>query len=118
MTPSTPTTPSLPREVTLARDSSGSLGLSIAGGRGSALGDVPITVASLTSHGPAMLCGEIKVRVDGLVQQLAAAFSRPSSVLQLPAAGGTSHQAQYSDCHWSQHRSLITAWRLSLVTSC
>ena len=84
MTPSTPTTPSLPREVTLARDSSGSLGLSIAGGRGSALGDVPITVASLTSHGPAMLCGEIKVRcVLDVVWQLAAAFSRPSSVLQL-----------------------------------
>ena len=55
---------SAPREVTLARDSSGSLGLSIAGGRGSALGNVPITVASLTSHGPALLCGEIKVGTE------------------------------------------------------
>ena len=42
--------------VELHRDASGSLGLSIAGGIGSPLGDIPVVVANITTNGPAALC--------------------------------------------------------------
>ena len=50
------------RIVELERDSAGSLGLSIAGGQASPLGDLPIIVASLTARGPAARSGLVQVR--------------------------------------------------------
>lgn len=50
------------RVVELSHDASGSLGLSIAGGVGSSLGDTPIMVANLTSGGPAERSRKLKVR--------------------------------------------------------
>lgn len=47
--------------VQLERDAAGSLGLSIAGGRGSPLGDLPIMVASLSPGGAADRCGGVQV---------------------------------------------------------
>ncbi|XP_064604764.1 multiple PDZ domain protein-like isoform X2 [Liolophura sinensis] len=49
------------RVVQLNRDESGSLGLSIAGGVGSPLGDVPIMVANLNPTGPANRSQKLKV---------------------------------------------------------
>jgi multiple PDZ domain protein len=49
------------RVVELAHDANGSLGLSIAGGVGSSLGDTPILVANLTSGGPAERSRKLKV---------------------------------------------------------
>lgn len=46
----------------LEHDLSGSLGISIAGGLGSPLGDVPIIVASLNPDGPAARSGKLRVR--------------------------------------------------------
>lgn len=50
------------RVVQLNRDESGSLGLSIAGGVGSPLGDVPIMVANLNPTGPANRSQKLKVQ--------------------------------------------------------
>lgn len=50
------------RVVELSHDANGSLGLSIAGGVGSSLGDTPIMVANLTSGGPAERSRKLKVR--------------------------------------------------------
>lgn len=49
------------RVVELAHDANGSLGLSIAGGVGSSLGDTPVIVANLTSGGPAERSRKLKV---------------------------------------------------------
>lgn len=49
------------RVVELSHDANGSLGLSIAGGVGSSLGDTPIMVANLTSGGPAERSRKLKV---------------------------------------------------------
>ncbi|XP_053394217.1 multiple PDZ domain protein-like isoform X10 [Mercenaria mercenaria] len=49
------------RVVELAHDANGSLGLSIAGGVGSSLGDTPILVANMTSGGPAERSRKLKV---------------------------------------------------------
>ncbi|XP_025110172.1 multiple PDZ domain protein-like [Pomacea canaliculata] len=49
------------RTVELEHDLSGSLGISIAGGLGSPLGDVPIIVASLNPDGPAARSGKLRV---------------------------------------------------------
>ena len=43
------------------RDASGSLGLSIAGGMGSPLGDVPIIIASMQYDGAAARTGKLTV---------------------------------------------------------
>ena len=51
------------RVVELEHDATGSLGLSIAGGKGSSLGDTPIMVANLTSGGPAEKSRKLKVIV-------------------------------------------------------
>lgn len=50
------------RVVELQHDANGSLGLSIAGGVGSNLGDTPIMVANLTPGGPADRCRKLKVK--------------------------------------------------------
>ncbi|XP_052777213.1 multiple PDZ domain protein-like isoform X10 [Mya arenaria] len=49
------------RVIELEHDANGSLGLSIAGGVGSSLGDTPIIVANLTSGGPAERSRKLKV---------------------------------------------------------
>ena len=49
------------RTVDLHHDESGSLGISIAGGVGSPLGDVPIIIASLSPTGPASRSGKLRV---------------------------------------------------------
>ena len=49
------------REVDLEQDSSGSLGLSIAGGVNSPLGDAPVIIASMTTMGPAAVSGKLRV---------------------------------------------------------
>ncbi len=49
------------REVLIDRDTAGSLGLSIAGGLGSPLGDVPIIIASMQFDGPAARTGKLTV---------------------------------------------------------
>ncbi|KAH3696145.1 hypothetical protein DPMN_083608, partial [Dreissena polymorpha] len=49
------------RVVELEQDAQGSLGLSIAGGMGSSLGDMPIMVANLTPGGPAERSRKLKV---------------------------------------------------------
>ena len=49
------------REVELERDADGSLGLSITGGKGFSLGDMPILVASMSPWGPAARSNQIKV---------------------------------------------------------
>ena len=43
------------------RDASGSLGLSIAGGMGSPLGDVPVIIASMQYDGAAARTGKLTV---------------------------------------------------------
>ncbi|KAL5021229.1 hypothetical protein ScPMuIL_000384 [Solemya velum] len=48
------------RTVELKHDSTGSLGLSIAGGRESSLGDVPVIVASMSPAGPAARSQNLK----------------------------------------------------------
>ena len=58
------------RLVELPRDpTTGSLGLSIAGGRDSPLGDMPIMVASLAPGGSADLAGNIQVSASVSVHQ-------------------------------------------------
>ena len=52
------------RTVELQHDASGSLGLSIAGGVGSNLGDTPVVVANMTPNGPAEKSRKLKVRKD------------------------------------------------------
>ena len=49
------------RTVELQHDTSGSLGLSIAGGLGSNLGDTPVVVANMTPNGPAEKSRKLKV---------------------------------------------------------
>ncbi|KAK7101023.1 multiple PDZ domain protein-like isoform X2 [Littorina saxatilis] len=49
------------RTVQLEHDLSGSLGISVAGGLGSPLGDVPIIIASLNPDGPAARSGKLRV---------------------------------------------------------
>ena len=49
------------RTVELQHDASGSLGLSIAGGVGSNLGDTPVVVANMTTNGPAERSRRLKV---------------------------------------------------------
>ena len=51
------------REVMIDRDASGSLGLSIAGGMGSPLGDVPIIIASMQYDGAAARTGKLTVSI-------------------------------------------------------
>ncbi|XP_076440217.1 multiple PDZ domain protein-like isoform X4 [Babylonia areolata] len=49
------------RTVQLEHDLSGSLGISVAGGLGSPLGDVPIIIANLNPDGPAARSGKLRV---------------------------------------------------------
>ena len=49
------------RTVQLEHDLSGSLGISVAGGLGSPLGDVPIIIANLNPDGPAIRSGKLRV---------------------------------------------------------
>lgn len=49
------------RHVELQHDANGSLGLSIAGGVGSSMGDTPIILANLTPGGPADRSRKLKV---------------------------------------------------------
>ena len=51
------------REVMIERDGSGSLGLSIAGGIGSPLGDVPVIIASMQYDGAAARTGKLAVSI-------------------------------------------------------
>lgn len=50
------------RIVEVAHDSNGSLGLSIAGGVGSTLGDTSVVITNLYANGPAALTEKLKVR--------------------------------------------------------
>ena len=52
------------RTVELQHDASGSLGLSIAGGLGSNLGDTPVVVANMTPNGPAEKSRKLKVKTE------------------------------------------------------
>ncbi|XP_036368376.1 multiple PDZ domain protein isoform X4 [Octopus sinensis] len=49
------------RIVEVAHDSNGSLGLSIAGGVGSTLGDTPVVITNLYANGPAALTEKLKI---------------------------------------------------------
>ncbi|XP_013421809.1 multiple PDZ domain protein isoform X2 [Lingula anatina] len=49
------------RTVELERDEQGSLGISIAGGIGSPIGDTPVLIANLQPNGPAQKTGKLKV---------------------------------------------------------
>jgi multiple PDZ domain protein len=49
------------RTVQLEHDLSGSLGISVAGGVGSPLGDVPVIIAHLNPDGPAARSGKLRV---------------------------------------------------------
>ncbi|GAB1610664.1 hypothetical protein Ahia01_001352700 [Argonauta hians] len=49
------------RIVEVAHDSNGSLGLSIAGGVGSTLGDTPVVITNLYHNGPAALTEKLKI---------------------------------------------------------
>ena len=49
------------RTVELARDDRGSLGLSVAGGVGSPLGDAPLLIANIQPDGPAAKTGKLRV---------------------------------------------------------
>lgn len=51
------------RTVELQHDATGSLGLSIAGGIGSSLGDTAVIIANLTPAGPAARSQKLKVGV-------------------------------------------------------
>ena len=50
------------REVHLEQDAAGSLGLSIAGGVNSPLGDTPVIIASMNPTGPAAMSQKLRVR--------------------------------------------------------
>ena len=52
------------RVVEIQHDSNGSLGLSIAGGVGSSIGDTPIIVANLTPGGSAERSQKLKVGLN------------------------------------------------------
>ena len=75
--------------VDIHRDSAGSLGLSIAGGRGSPMGDIPIIVASLTPGGPADLSSKIQVRGSLTMIQILAPSTLNVSFLQIQVCGFT-----------------------------
>ncbi|XP_046567943.1 multiple PDZ domain protein-like isoform X6 [Haliotis rubra] len=86
------------RNVDLQHDESGSLGLSIAGGVGSPLGDVPIIVANLTPTGPAARCGRLRVgdkilminnrSTDGMTHDEAVAVLKSTTPVMLQVIQG------------------------------
>ncbi|XP_071117082.1 multiple PDZ domain protein-like isoform X2 [Haliotis cracherodii] len=86
------------RNVELQHDESGSLGLSIAGGVGSPLGDVPIIVANLTPTGPAARCGRLRVgdkilminnrSTDGMTHDEAVAVLKSTTPVMLQVIQG------------------------------
>ncbi|ESP05488.1 hypothetical protein LOTGIDRAFT_228054 [Lottia gigantea] len=81
------------RTVDIKHDESGTLGLSIAGGIGSSLGNVPIVIANLAPDGLAARSGELRIgdkilminkqSTDGMTHDMAVHILKTSANLQL-----------------------------------
>ncbi|KAK6188757.1 hypothetical protein SNE40_004870 [Patella caerulea] len=86
------------RLVEIKHDESGSLGLSIAGGVGSPMGDVPIVIANLNPNGPAAKTGKLRTgdkilmingdSTDGMTHDTAVHILKSSTQLTLQVLQG------------------------------
>lgn len=87
------------RVVELQHDAVGSLGLSIAGGMGSSIGDVAVMIANMTPGGPAERSHKLKIgdKILQINDQVTDGLSHEEVVLLLKTPGTVKLQVQHGE---------------------